>query len=214
MTTSIATPDGEPAEGRGPDDRISMGDYALLALHNLGGGEDYIDIEDIAIEAFGLAPSMFSWRRHKNLPSVEAIRMSFRNMERARSDQYVVSAYHGQARMLTPAGIHRANEVRRLVGAEGTASIRDALRRPVNRDLARMMTHPAYEQWKVGGVATLDRLDVGDLLHVISGSPASVYREAMSRALSQATSLDHIDLIAFLTECISHLDEILARGTT
>jgi hypothetical protein len=205
------TSDPDHGSARTADDRMSVGDYALLALHNLGGGEHDVDIEDIAVEAFRLAPSMFSWRRYKQFPSLEVVRIGFRNLEGARSDHYVVS-HRGHNRMLTSAGIRRAREVRELFGLAAVAPIEAALRRPVNRDLARMTGHPAYKRWKESGTVHLDQLDLGDLVHMVSGAPTSAYHDALLRAQSQATSLGHVDLAAFLDDCLAHLNEILTRS--
>jgi hypothetical protein len=199
------------AESQPPDDRLTAGDYALFALHSLGGGEHDVDLEDIAVEAFRLAPSMFSWRRHKELPSIEAVRISFRNLEATHRAQLVVS-HRGHDRMLTPTGIKRAQQVRQLIGVDQGPAVDHALRRPINRELGRMSNHPAYLQWKEGGVARLDRLDLGDLLHVVSGAPVAAYQQALMRAESQATSVGFDELTRFVGDCLDHLNAILSRS--
>jgi hypothetical protein len=190
---------------------VTAGDYALLALFRLGGSSQDVDVEDVTIEAFRLAPSLFSWRRHPELPSIEAVRIGFRNLEKAHRAHYVISS-KGHERMLTAQGIKRAQDVAELLDRRGDSpSPGDALRRPIHRDLARMLAHPAYAGWQEKGAGGLDRLDLGDLIRVVSGSPASAYTDALLRAQSQATDAGQNDLAAFLADCLVHVDEILAR---
>ena len=199
------------ATTRAFENHLIAGDYALLALHRLGGSSHDVDIEDIALEAFRLAPSLFCWRRHPNYPSIEAVRLSFKTLERVHRIRYTVSP-KGHERMLTVEGIKRAQEVAGLLDRRGDApSPGDALRRPIHRDLARILAHPAYASWQAKGASGLDRLDLGDLIRVVSGSPASAYTDALLRAQSQATDAGQNDLAAFLADCLVHVDEILAR---
>jgi hypothetical protein len=212
--TSSRPPVAASAVGSRPfDERLTAGDYALLALLRLGGASQDVDIEDIAIEAHRIAPNLFSWRRHPEVPSTEAVRISFRNLESAHRSRYVISP-RGHERMLTAEGIRRAQEVAGMLGQRGeSAASGDALRRPIHRDLVRMLNHPAYLNWKANGTDQLDRLDLGDLVHVVSGSPSAAYSEALLRAQAQATDAGQAELVTFLGDCLLHLDDILARKT-
>lgn len=135
--------------------------------------------------------------------------MGLRNLPNYRT--LFVTGRGGQTRMLTPVGIDRARSVSAQLAAEPRTD--EALRRPVNKEIARMEAHPAVGIWRTSGVAALDRIDMGNLLYVPSGSPDVAYFDALSRARSQASSLERRELAGFLDDCNRHLDEILARLT-
>lgn len=56
-------------------------DYALAALMRVGGNAKMVDLEDIAVEAYGLAPDRFRWRRH-DFPNLELVRVMLSEAKR------------------------------------------------------------------------------------------------------------------------------------
>ena len=108
-----------------PDATLGLIDYVLAALLRLGGEAGVVDLEDIAVEAYRLAPDRFRWRRH-DFPNLELVRVTISDANK-RGTQLVI--YDRKGRKLTVDGARRAGEVLRRLDAGVVVQRDDALRR-------------------------------------------------------------------------------------
>lgn len=182
-------------------------DYVLVALLEAGGAEQFVDIEDIAVTAHRLAPSLFCWRRYPELPSAESTRLALRDAERLHGQLFVRSD-GGRSRRFSGAGLAMATSAKTRLGIGGDET---ALRRPANRELHRLERHPAFKLWSEGGIATVGREDLADLLFCSPGSPSAVFADRLHAAGAAAGHWQRRELEAFLQDALAHLDEILSR---
>lgn len=81
---------------------LSNVDIVTIALFQLGGSTSAIDIEDIAVYAFKLAPDRFSWRKYPKQISLQDVRFALENAQRPQSG-YVFGGTEG-GWMLTESG--------------------------------------------------------------------------------------------------------------
>ena len=51
-------------------------EVVLLALANLGAESEPVDTEDVAMEAYRLAPEAFSWRRYPEQVDLDSVRVT------------------------------------------------------------------------------------------------------------------------------------------
>lgn len=190
-----------------PPSPLRQLDYALLALYRLGGADRLVDIEDIAVEAFKLAPELFRWRNYSEYPSTEAVRTAFRDAQR-RGRNVVVSGAGGRARRLSALGLTEAR-VAETRSAQHGAGKDGHLRRPVNRELTRMEGHPALEKWRRGGIGAVTRYDLADLLRCSPSATRSVFEARLRSAETVAVDWDRDELRRFLSEAFA--DDVIGR---
>lgn len=199
-----------PAEA-GP----GLKDWALAALLRLGGDRVMVDIEDIALEAYRLAPDRFRWRLH-DYPNLELTRVVLSDVNKGPTP-LVVRDESRRRRMLTIEGAVRAAEVVRAIeeGSDiGDAVGRDdALRRQDNAEIARMESHPAYLRWRVAGIDALDAVDIADLVRCPAATPEDVFAARLRERQVAAAYWNRVDLARFLGEAASRLPDILAEET-
>jgi predicted CopG family antitoxin len=55
---------------------LSAKDITIYALYLLGGWQNRIHTEDIALECFKLAPSLFSWIKYPQYPDIQPVRFA------------------------------------------------------------------------------------------------------------------------------------------
>ena len=93
---------------RHPPSDASLGliDYVMAALLRLGGDGRVVDLEDIAVEAYKLAPDRFRWRRH-DYPNLELVRVTLSDANK----RGPLVLYDRKGRKLTVEGIRLAAEV-------------------------------------------------------------------------------------------------------
>lgn len=179
-------------------------DFALLALYRLGGAEQMVDLEHVAVEAWKLEPQLFKWR-HYDYPSVEVCRMAFRHGNEKSNEPLVIPGDAGKKRRLTAAGVRR---VREFQHEREIAPAPDATR-PVSRDLLRMEKHPAVDRWRHEGVSSLTVYDLADLLNFQPGSPRRVVEDRIRMTSGSAERWQRQELLSFLAEVTGDLDRIL-----
>jgi len=75
----------------------------LWALYRLGGATEFIEVEDIFLKCFQLAPNRFSWRTRENLPDYKKCSKALRDAE-AKQPHFLVKTGDGFKRQLTVEG--------------------------------------------------------------------------------------------------------------
>src|SRR6266542_2671687 len=90
------------AGGEGPTNQV----VALSVLANLGGATHFVDIEEITLAAFELAPARYSWRTRPKLPSPERVRWALVHANQKTDNiPLVVQSNDGTSWKLTSEGV-------------------------------------------------------------------------------------------------------------
>lgn len=66
-----AAPVANSQKSRISSEPVTNSDVFLWALFELGGGDDFVDVEAVYIRAFQLAPLRLSWRTRDDLPDLK-----------------------------------------------------------------------------------------------------------------------------------------------
>lgn len=190
-----------------PDSSLGLVDYALAALLRLGGDTGSVDLEDIAVEAYKLAPDMFRWRRH-DFPNLESVRVALKDANR-QGAQLVL--YDRQGRKLTVDGVRRATAVLNRMNAGAEARRDDALRRQALAEVARMEGHPAFTRWRQGGMVAVDAVDLADLVRCAASTPVKQFVDRLRSNQTTAAHWQRDDLSRFLGEAADDLPRLIAE---
>jgi hypothetical protein len=186
---------------------LGLVDYALAALLRLGGDTTMVDLEDIAVEAYRLAPDRFRWRRH-DFPNLELVRVVLSDANK-RGAHLVL--YDRKGRRLTVEGVRRAVDVLHRINAGAVAHPDDALRRKDLAEIARMEGHPAYEHWRQGGMAAVDAVDLADLVRCAASTPVNLFVNRLRGSQAVAAHWNRDALASFLGEAADHLPRMIAE---
>ena len=194
--------------------RLTQADWVLVALHELGGSTSPVDIEDVAVKAHNLAPELFGWRRHPELPALEAVKKALSNARQRNRERFVVASPDGHQLRLTPEGLRRARGFAGATSADagGRLGSESALRRPIGRRLLRMERHPAFQNWLTKGLSGVDRYDLADLLDCPSSAPTNLFKERLQIAATSALNMGRESLATFFEDTLAGLDGVLSSG--
>jgi hypothetical protein len=189
--------------------RSSLGlvDYALAALLRLGGDAAFVDVEDIAVEAFRLAPERFRLRRHE-YPNVELTRVVLSDANK-RGNHLVI--YDRRSRKLTVDGALRAVAVANEIDAQRDRPRDDTLRRQDLAEIARMEHHSAFERWRRAGMTAIDAVDLGDLVRCSASTPIDLFVSRLRSNQATAAQFNRDDLARFLGEAAAELPRLIAE---
>ena len=87
---------------------ISNPELVTVALYNLGGEVNPVDLEDIAIEVFNLAPKRFCWKKYKDRIDLRIVLYSVNDAIKNDIGYIKGSSKHGY--MLTNLGLSWVTE--------------------------------------------------------------------------------------------------------
>ena len=189
-------------------EQIGILEYVLVALLRLGGDATMVDLEDVTVEAYRLAPDRFRWRRH-DYPNLEFVRVATSGSNKAAARLVL---REGRGRMLTAEGAARAREAAAELDA-APAARDDTLRRKDLADLARMENHPAFAAWRTLGVDGPDAVDLADLVRCSPSTVLPVFEDRLRKAEAVAAGWHRAELARFLGEAADNLALTLAKET-
>lgn len=199
---------------------VANTELVLLAMALAGAGDDYVDVEDIAIQAYELSPQRFGWRT-RSFPSdkivVQAIAdLEGRNKGKERDRLTSRGADKIATRRLTSEGRRAALAVgAKIAGREfgdlpsllahfkqqGSAAPEPtpAERRRVQAELGELRRHRTYQQWADEG--DLDGSESWQLLDALSclpDAPQWAVREQTERLRALAERWQDEEVLDFL----------------
>lgn len=178
----------------------------LAALDQLGGATKFVDIEEVTLEAFKVAPDRFGWRTKKQYPSWERVRSAFvhanQNEQRHGAKPLVISDTEGEAWKLTSEGVafvrDNATKVESVTGRKRAPA---SAASPSGRRVREIKKHPAYAKFAHGtAVADIERYELADLLLCPPDSSAGVVLRKVDSARAAAVDADDKDVLRFLGE--------------
>ena len=169
------------------DKEINNRQVVLLALLLHGGATGHVDLEDIAVDAYRLAPTRFRWNRY-DYPSLETTRQAFKHWKDRKTEEPRVIE-HRQTYLLTGAGVKEAVDAARVILQRDISSADEAIKyyrerssatndrsqdavvsrtrttaRPSQAELRLMRAHKLFKRWQNGSVS-FEQWEVADLLN-------------------------------------------------
>ncbi len=185
------------ASVEGPTNQV----VALSVLASLDGASRFVDIEEITLAAFKVAPARYSWRTRTELPSPERVRWALVHANQ-KSDKVplVVQSKDGTSWKLTAEGVAfaraHAEEMTRAKLAPPKGG-REAGR--ASERVSQIRKHPLFRAYQQGSaVAERPRHELADLLVCPPDSPESFVMRRVDAAKAAALDVDDDEISVFL----------------
>jgi len=179
-------------------------EVVLAALYLLRGATQLVHVEEIALKAYELAPTRFSWTRHPEYPDLSVAREGLYDAYRAnrRGSRLVRRTKKGTEWALTAEGVAFVRgEARAWIEARPEPA-RDGqyARQEVQRVVREVIDHPAYASFlKARRISTVPRHQIADLFRVALDSDADKVRERVERLRAASRDAGRSDLEQFIT---------------
>ncbi len=161
---------GTAAQANGGAGDITNVALALAVLDQLGGATKFVDIEEVAVAAFKLAPDRFGWRTKKEYPSWERVRIAFvhanQNEQKRTGGALVIQSKEGTAWKLSALGVEFVREnAARTEKATGRRRPASSAASASGRRVKEIRRHSAFSRFTHGTpVAEIERFELADLL--------------------------------------------------
>ena len=177
-------------------------DVFIWALFQLGGSERPVDVEDIFLKCFELAPSRLGWRTRPEIPDYKKISKALQSVEASTHVGLIekIDQYH---RRLTVLGlewieVNRAVLAARYGGTPVPASTRsphERLRRRIRESNILLSAEPSL-------------VKVAEVLECSPASSDAVWRSRLTQVDVAAKSLSDMELLEF----VGRVREVLSRN--
>lgn len=200
---------------------VSNRHVILLALLLQGGASQFVDIEDIAVQAYRLAPTRFRWNRY-DYPSVEAARVAFKHWKDLKNEEARFTSHRlsysltavgvagavDTARILLKRNFANADEVitfyRAMADGGDPSEVQKAVSngtrttaRPSQHELRRLRAHSVFKRWR-SGETDFEVWEVADVLNCLPDSSARIWEERFNRFEAMASFWQDDELTRFL----------------
>ena len=184
-----------------PTDDIPNWQIFLWALHQLEGDSQFVDIEEVSLQCFKLAPARFAWRTRPDLPDYKKCAKALQEAE-AKRPRMLVKTGDSFGRQLTAEGQRwiRANAKRLSDVFQTEAPVPEPRRRPTARMLADIERSQPFVLWRQTGALPEEKWRMADVLRCSPDSSPATWRARLDSAKAVAYSAEKQAVLRFLDE--------------
>lgn len=178
---------------------LSNADLVPYALWRLGGGDAYVDVEDIFKELWELAPARFRWRKH-DYPDLKKASKALRDLEQSRSG-LLLKTSNGLARQLSVEGQEWVEQRRAYFETQlDTGGAATSKRRRDYAPLIELERHALVKNFaRTGAIPTAERTEVAELLKAAPDSSPESLLKRLERLRATSRAAERASLYDFLT---------------
>ena len=175
----------------------------LWALHQLGGIDRFVDVEDVFVKCFELAPKRFGWRTRPGLPDYKKCAKALQEAE-ARRPPLLMKTADGYERQLSVEGQIWVNaNAHRLSTLLASGRV---VQEPRTRPRARLLTEcersEVYSAWLVDGSIPTEKWRVAELLRCSPDSEPHLWNSRLQVLRSAAYAAEGTQILAFLDKLL------------
>ena len=183
---------------------VTNSDVFLWALYDLGGSDEFVDVEEVFFKAFELAPLRLSWRTREDLPDLKKCSKALRDAE-SRRPQLLVKRGAEYRRLTAEGQKWLENNFDRLADALGdNNTVRAPRTRAPSRLVGQALRSGAFETWTDDGLITEEKWRVAEMLRCSPDSSRVVFRTRLEALRSAAYSSGRTDALAFFDAVAQH----------
>lgn len=178
-----------------PSTAANNQDVFIWALFVLGGSDREIDVEDIYLKAFEMAPARLGWRTRPDLPDYKKTSKALQSVE-AKTHIGLVHRTHANARKLTANGVSWVEMYRKVFEqvysrgpvAAANTNVHEKRRKSLHES-------KVWSAWSKDG--SLDLFKLSEALTCSPGSPVAIWKSRVEEVSRAGNVLQDKDLIRF-----------------
>ena len=170
-------------------------DLVTLAVGRLGGASSPVDLEDVAIEAYELAPSRFCWKKYPEQIDIGAVRYALKDAGSRKPA--LISGGIRAGYMLTKKGLQLCGTIESMKGTIGALDLgrRGSADAILEEERARLRQTNAVTKYLRGESSQLTQRDFNEFARVNDYFPSNLRRKRflkIENAVSRDDELNEI----------------------
>jgi len=181
-------------------EKYNNADLFIWALDLVGGRSDYVDLEDVYLKCFELAPKRFGWRTRPDLPAIDKLGYSRRDALKRQNrlgvrmiDALEVDVTEGRSVpsyrwRLTEAGANWCDAYKDQLAAlyGGGTEVPPSTRQTQSRLVKMIRSSDLYLDWDAGDHDYPPRVAVADVLECSPASESKLFNERLEKVNAAA----------------------------
>ncbi len=206
--------DQPAADGsRQPSATANNSDLVVWALFQLGGAENFVDVEDIYLKSFQIAPARFAWRTKPDLPSYKKCAKGLIDVERQGSFHraHVMKRGHYE-RKLTMEGVKWCEMFAgRLGELYGSAVVQSTKTHGDSRRIREVLTSDPYKRWMASGAFDAQIWELAETFRCLPNSPTTTWMARLDEVEIAARRNGRIEVKQFVDLARAELNKEMNR---
>jgi hypothetical protein len=179
---------------------IANTDIFLWALFELGGSDDFVDVEDIMLEAFRLVPERFCWRTNRELPDKLKLNPALHGAD-ANTPKLVIKNGPSQRRLTLEGQQWIEDHFDRLASAlGGDVKVEAPKTRRSSRLIGDISRSDIFSSWVENGTLLSEKWRYADLFRCSPDSAPSIWKNRIENLRSAAYVAGREDILKFLDQ--------------
>ena len=190
---------GSDVRSAPPSMEANNTDVFVWALYLLGGDQKQVDVEDIYLKTFEIAPARFGWRTRPDLPNFKKTAKALQEVE-AKSHVGLLQSLGANYRRLSQEGVAWVEAYKPILETNYGAITLVAA--PANSDTARavknLKANEIWESWITGAPLSLSMVAV--LLQVSKTTPRAIWADRFADLQALASRTNDAEIAKFASE--------------
>lgn len=176
----------------------------LWSLYVVGGSERFVDVEEIYLKTFEIAPARLSWRTRRDIPDYKKCAKALQEVEDPKRSSFVgaMDKKGSYQRRLTNVAVkwiqtHEAH----FTELYRAGTVRSATNQDDHKLMRALDRSEALAAFRLDPNVKLSEFLVADALGCLPGSSDATYAQRFDRLLGAASRNDRPELEAFIAHC-------------
>lgn len=171
----------------------------LWALSSLGGSTTFVEVEDVFLECFKLAPKRFSWRTKPDIPDYKKCSKALRDAE-DRKPRLLVKTRVPYSRQLTVEGQRWIKAESKRLGQtlSGKQIVKEPATRPNARLLAGIEKSDSFSAWMEKRELPPEKWRIAELFHCSPDSASDLWSSRLEVLRGHAFAAGNEEVLHFL----------------
>ena len=186
-------------------------DFIPLALFELGGVGQYIDVEDVFFKCYELSPERFGWRKYQ-YPNYKILYQSLIDFE-IKLPELIIKTSDGLSRQLSAEGVEWLNNnMEKFKDFLDIPELITLPKRPHHRILNEISKNDLFIMYSEGISPSFNKYVISDLLLCSPDSSAQLLRERLDSYRSAAKNSNREDIVRFFDYLLNEYPEWFGGG--
>ncbi|NCY16461.1 MAG: hypothetical protein EBX39_06780 [Actinobacteria bacterium] len=161
-----------------PSLEANNNDLLVWSLYLLGGASKWVDVEDVYIKAFELAPARLSWRTRPEIPDYKKVSKALQSVEAPNHRWSALLEKRSKyERKLSLEGLAWCERYQKELSAlySGESVVTSAANQSDGRRIREVDTSETFKRWVHDPESPLAEHELADIFRCLPGSPKATW---------------------------------------
>lgn len=186
-----------------PSNQHNNPDLLVWSLFCLDGSQRWVDVEEVYLKAFELAPARLGWRTRPDIPDYKKCAKALQEVEDPRRTRHPgLFEKAGQyRRRLTALGVRWCEQNQRELGAlYGTGSVPSAVGQDDGRRVRAIVQSGPFIVWRESRQLSSALWELAEIFRCMPDSSPSTWNSRLDEHLVAARRNNQSDVVDFIEE--------------